>query len=162
MEKIITIGEKEVRINNNVAWTMEYREQFGEDILPAIMPLFSTFVETLTAIVGESITEGELGKKTLSINAVVGALEGRTLDIFLPLYQSEFTKLGLNVIWSMAKAADQTIAPPKEWFNEFETFPLDEVLPQVYKVMAAGVVSSKNLERLTNLIEEIKKSQPLR
>ena len=162
MEKIITIGEKEVRVNNNVSWAMDYREQFGEDILPAIMPLFSTLIETFTAIVGEAITEGELGKNTLSISSVVGALEGRTLDIFLPLYQSEFTKLGLNVIWSMAKAADQTIAPPKEWFNEFETFPLDEVLPQIYRVMAEGVVSSKNLQRLANLAEKVKKSQPLR
>jgi hypothetical protein len=35
VERIIKIADKEVRLNNNVAWTMEYRDQFGKDILPA-------------------------------------------------------------------------------------------------------------------------------
>ena len=54
MEKIIKIGDKEVRLNNNVAWTMEYRDQFGKDILPAIMPLIASMIEGLSTLVADS------------------------------------------------------------------------------------------------------------
>lgn len=160
MEQILKIGDKEVRINNSVAWTLEYREQFGEDILPAIMPLFSTLIETTAAIVDEAATVNDRGEKVLNVEDVLKAVEGRTLDLFLPLYQSEFTKLGINVLWSMAKVADPTIEPPKTWLLQFDTFPVDEVIPEAYKFLASGVVSSKNLKRLTNLKKTIKKSQP--
>ena len=38
MEKTINIGNKSVRLSNNVSWTMEYRDQFGQDIIPTLMP----------------------------------------------------------------------------------------------------------------------------
>ena len=54
MEKIIKIGKQEVRLNNNVAWTMEYRDQFGKDIVPALMPILASLMEGVSTIISES------------------------------------------------------------------------------------------------------------
>ena len=39
MEKVIKIGDKEVRLSNNVAWTMEYKDQFNKDVMESMMPI---------------------------------------------------------------------------------------------------------------------------
>ena len=155
MEKIIKIGNKEVRLNNNVAWTMEYRDQFGKDILPAVMPLLTSMIEGVSAVVAES-TEGE----RMTAESIAEALQGRTLDFMLPMYQAEFVDLVVNVTWAMAKAADESINPPKKWVRQFEEFPLDVVGPAVFDLVLKGFVSSKNLKRLKNLGESLKNLQP--
>ena len=60
----------------------------------------------------------------------------------------------------MAKAADETIEPPKKWVRQFDTFPVDVVLPAVYDMLLKGFVSSKNLKRLKTLGENLKNLQP--
>ena len=148
MEKIINIGNKEVRLNNNVAWTMEYRDQFGKDILPAIMPLIASAVEGVSTVVADAGKDGEI-----TVEGIAGALEGRVLDVLLPVFQAEFVDLVINVTWSMAKAADENIDPPKRWVRQFDEFPLDEVGPAVFDLVVKGFVSSKNLTRLKKLLE---------
>ena len=155
MEKIIKIGKQEVRLNNNVAWTMEYRDQFGKDILPAVMPLLTSMIEGVSAVVAES-TEGE----RMTAESIAEALQGRTLDFMLPMYQAEFVDLVVNVTWAMAKAADESIDPPKKWVRQFEEFPLDVVGPAVFDLVLKGFVSSKNLKRLKKMGESLKNLQP--
>ena len=157
MEKIIKIGKQEVRLNNNVAWTMEYRDQFGKDILPAVMPLLTSMIEGVSAVVAES-TEGE----RMTAESIAEALQGRTLDFMLPMYQAEFVDLVVNVTWAMAKAADESIDPPKKWVRQFEEFPLDVVGPAVFDLVLKGFVSSKNLKRLKKMGESLKNLQPSR
>ena len=155
MEKVIKIGKKEVRLNNNVAWTMEYRDQFGKDILPAVMPLLTSMIEGVSAVVAES-TEGD----KITAESIAEALQGRTLDFMLPMYQAEFVDLVVNVTWAMAKAADESIDPPKKWVRQFEEFPLDVVGPAVFDLVLKGFVSSKNLKRLKKMGESLKNLQP--
>ena len=143
MEKVIKIGKQDVRLNNNVAWTMEYRDQFGKDILPAIMPLLASMVEGVSTIMAEASDNGEM-----TTASIAEALEGRTMDVLLPMFQAEFVDLVVNVTWAMAKAADESIEPPKRWVRQFEDFPLDVVGPTVFDLGLKGFVSSKNLKRL--------------
>ena len=154
MEKIIKIGKQEVRLSNNVAWTMEYRDQFGKDIVPALMPVLSSLIEGVSTLVSET------GKPGGSLSDVAEALQGRSLDILLPLFQMEFVDTVINVTWSMAKAADETILPPKQWVKQFEDFPLDVVIPAVYDMVLKGFVSSKNLKRLKKIGADLKTLQP--
>ena len=155
MERIINIGNKEVRLNNNVAWTMEYRDQFGKDILPAVMPLLASMIEGVSTIVAEA---GEGGEMTTA--SIAEALQGRSFDVLMPMYQAEFVDLVINVTWSMAKAADESIEPPKRWVRQFEAFPLDEVGPAVFDMVLKGFVSSKNLKRLKGIGESLRNLQP--
>jgi hypothetical protein len=154
MEKVIKIGKQEVRLNNNVAWTMEYKDQFGKDIVPALMPVIASMVEGVSTIITET------GKTEIVISDIADALQGRTMEILLPMFQVEFVDTIVNVTWAMAKAADETIAPPKQWVRQFEEFPLDIVGPAIYDMVLKGFVSSKNLKRLKKLGADLKTLQP--
>ena len=155
MEKVIKIGKKEVRLNNNVAWTMEYRDQFGKDILPVVMPLLASVVEGVSTIAADADKGG-----SVSVESIAEALEGRTMEVLLPMFQTEFVDLVVNVTWAMAKAADESIEPPKRWVRQFEEFPLDVVGPAVFDMVLKGFVSSKNLKRLKKIGESLKTLQP--
>lgn len=152
MEKIITIGDKEVKLSNNVVWAMEYRDQFGTDIVPALMPLIASALEGLAAIVSEN--------PDASITGALSAIEGRAMDVLIPAMQTELSSVVVNVVWAMAKAADESIEPPKKWVRQFDTFPLDVIIPEVGELALKGFVSSKNLERLRTLKESLKGMQP--
>ena len=155
MEKIINIGEVEVKLSNNIAWTMEYRDQFNKDVMEALMPIITSLIETVSTIVNESGTDG-----TIDINGIAEAIQGRAFDITLPLTQLGFTDSIINVVWAMAKAADPSIEPPKKWVRQFDTFPLDEIVPEVGQMILTGFASSKNLERLRDLGKNVTKTQP--
>lgn len=154
MEKIIKIGEHEVKLNNNVAWTMEYRDQFGKDIIPALMPVLASMIEGVSSVIAEA------GADKIEIESLATAIEGRSMDILLPLFQVEFVDTIINVTWAMAKAADENIEPPKRWVRQFETFPLDVIVPSVYELIFKGFVSSKNLQRLKSIGASLKNLQP--
>lgn len=154
MEKVIKIGSNEVRLSNNVAWVMEYRDQFGKDILPAIMPLITTVSEGISTVLSEAGTD-------ITIESLSEAINGRAMDVLLPLYQAEFVDLVINVAWAMAKAADEDIDPPKKWVRQFDTFQLDVVGPAIFELVVKGFVSSKNLTRLKRTGKKLKNLQPL-
>lgn len=154
MEKIIKIGEHEVKLNNNVAWTMEYRDQFGKDIIPALMPVLASMIEGVSSLIAEA------GADRIEIESLATAIEGRSMDILLPMFQVEFVDTIINVTWAMAKAADENIEPPKRWVRQFETFPLDVIVPSVYELIFKGFVSSKNLQRLKSIGASLKNLQP--
>lgn len=153
MEKIITIGGHEVKLSNNVAWTMEYRDQFNKDIVPSIMPLIASGLEAVSSVVadanGDTITTGNIAE----------SISGRAVDILLPMFQVEFVDIIVNVVWAMAKAADASIDPPKKWVRQFDEFPLDEILPTVYDLVISGFVSSKNRARLKAILEGLQPSR---
>ena len=155
MEKVVKIGKQEVRLNNNVAWTMEYRDQFGKDIVPALMPILASAIEGVSAVVTES-SNGD----SISVANIAGALQGRTMEVLLPMFQVEFVDTIINVTWAMAKAADENILPPKQWVRQFDDFPLDVVGPAVFDLVVKGFVSSKNLKRLKKLGKDLKSLQP--
>lgn len=155
MEKVIKIGEKEVRLSNNVAWTMEYRDQFNKDIVPALMPLIVSVTEGISAVLSEAGSD-------VTLESISEAVHGRVMDIMLPLFQAEFVDLVVNVTWAMAKAADESIAPPKQWVRQFDNFPLDVIGPAVFELVMKGFVSSKNLIRLKGLKVKLENLQPSR
>ena len=154
MEKVIKIGKQEVRLNNNVAWTMEYRDQFGKDIVPTLMPVLASMIEGVSTVIAET------GKAEITITDLAEAIQGRTLDVLLPMFQVEFVDTIINVTWAMAKAADEDIEPPKKWVRQFETFPIDVIAPAVYELVLKGFVSSKNLKRLKSVGASLKNLQP--
>lgn len=154
MEKVINIGEHEVKLNNNVAWTMEYRDQFGKDIVPALMPVIASMLEGVSSVIAEA------GAEKIEMDALASAIEGRAMEILMPMFQVEFVDTIINVTWAMAKAADENIDPPKRWVRQFETFPLDVIVPAVYELIFKGFVSSKNLNRLKSLGASLKNLQP--
>lgn len=154
MKKKIEIGTREIYLSNSVAWTMEYREQFGKDIVPTLMPMLMALFEGIAAVFGdkEEITLPD-------VNQALASLQGRSQDILMPLFQLEFVDI-VNITWAMAKAADPGIKPPIDWARDFDIFPVDIVVPAIYEMILKGFVSSKNQERLEAIAKSLKALQP--
>ena len=133
---------------------MEYRDQFGKDVVPALMPVIASAVEGISTVISEA------GTDSVSYADIAEVLRGRSLDVLLPLFQVEFVDVIVNVTWAMAKAADENIAPPKQWVRQFEEFPLDVIGPAIYDLVVSGFISRKNRKRLKKISESLKTLQP--
>lgn len=143
MEKTINIDNKEIRLNNNVGWTLVYRDQFGTDIIPTLMPLMATAIDIISGIFTEIG-----GGKEITVEDIAKILDGdKLIDIIAHLGSVEFTDF-LNITWALAKCADNDIPEPKMWVRQFDEFPVDIIAPAVAELVIKGMISSKNLVRL--------------
>lgn len=148
MEKTIQIGGKDVRLNNNITWTLVYREQFNKDIVQTLMPALAALMDVVSGLVGE------VGKE-LTVDEILEKLDGdHLIDAVAHIGGLEFGDL-LDITWALAKTADDKVPDPVTWARQFDTFYIDEVAPEVFKLIVAGVVSSKNLTRLKSLKKTI-------
>ncbi len=141
MKKNIKIDSKtSITVSSNVNWLYIYRDQFGRDIVPALIPVLNA---GLDLIIG-------------SVEQQSGGLKGENIrDAIFEIAGFEMTDL-LNIIWAMAKNADDNIADPREWYGQFDKFPMDAVLLEVLLVLVDSMVSSKNAKRLKSVIETLK------
>ncbi len=154
MERTINIGDKEVRLNNNIGWAIAYRDQFGRDIIPALMPMLAGALDIVSELIKET-------GKTDNIEAadLFKVMDGDAfLDAIFHLGTLEFVDF-INIVWALAKCADDEIPEPKIWVKQFDVFPVDEILPAVAELVLAGVMSSKNLTRLKNATKTL---QPMK
>lgn len=150
MEKTIKIGKKSVKLNNNVSWAIVYRDQFGRDIIPTIMPLFASALDIISGIINETGKTDDIELTDLAKLADGDSL----LNAAIHLGGFEFTDL-ICITWALAKCADEDIPAPREWIEQLDTFPVDVVAPEVFSLIFKGVVSSKNLKRLEDLKKRI-------
>lgn len=153
MEKTISIGNKDVRLNNNIGWTIDYRDQFGQDIIPTLMPMVAAALDLIKGLLEEVEDTGDLEWRDL-----LKTLDGDTLiDALVHLGGLEFRDF-INITWAMAKCADGSIPEPRTWVKQFEVFPVDEIAPVVFELIFKGVVSSKNLTRLKDIKKNLQPS----
>lgn len=143
MEKTIQIGNKDVRLNNNIGWTIDYRDQFGQDIIPTLLPMVAAALDLIKGLL-EEIDETD----NLAWKDVLKVVDGDTLiDALVHLGGLEFRDF-INITWAMAKCADESIPDPRTWVRQFDTFEVDVVAPEVFRMVCSGIISSKNLKRL--------------
>lgn len=149
MIKTIKISKDEsLTLSNNVGWLFIYRDQFGRDIVPTLVPALNAGIDLIFAIY--KATGGKLDKDVLEkidpddITSALWSASGiEAVDI-------------LNVIWAMAKNADETIEEPRAFFGKFETFPLDIIAPTAFELLYKGLISGKNSKRLQEAIGGLK------
>lgn len=146
MVKTLTIDGKEIQLDNNIGWAMIYKDQFGTDIIPALMPLFAGAMDIISELLQK------VGKTDeIDVREVLAEVDGDALvNAAIHLSGFEFVDF-INIVWALAKNADDTIPEPQKWVEQFDTFPVDEIAPEAVKLIAKGVISSKNLERLSAL-----------
>lgn len=153
MQKTIKLDSKHsIRLSNNVGWMMEYRDQMGHDIVPDLIPLLNGAIDIAIEVSKASKTAGT---SAMEILAAIGT--DKLQDALLDLSGLEAVDL-INITWAMAKAADEDLPEPREWVREFETFPLDIIVPAVVELLFSCMVSSKNLKRLRTSLQEVKPS----
>lgn len=150
MIKTVKFGKNEVLLNNNVGWTMIYRDQFGQDIIPSIMPLLAGVVDVVSGIAETISDKNEFSMATVAELSESGKLE----DAIIKAASAEFVDF-LNITWALAKNADDSIPEPREWIKQFDEFPVDIIGPEVFKLIFKGMVSSKNLKRMNAAIKRV-------
>lgn len=112
MEKLVTVGGKEVRMRASALIPRLYRFKFGRDMIRDLTELKKKFDRIQNH--AENISEEERRQEQLSV-----------LD--LTIFE--------NTAWLMAKHADNTVPDdPDQWLDGFEMFSIYEVLPQVLEL----------------------------
>ena len=48
-----------------------------------------------------------------------------------------------NIIWTLAKTADKSIPEPLTWLDDFDEFPLFEIIPQIQDLIVSSIQSKK-------------------
>lgn len=147
MIKTIQIDDRSVEINTSAGWFYEYKENFGHDILPDIMPVLESVLNATASILNES--GGEFSQKDI-LNAMNNDF---LVDAFIKMAGLEIITM-YNIFWAMAKNANRKIEQPRNYFNDFDVFPMDEVLPQMFEGIVESSISSKNAK---SLLEKIRK-----
>lgn len=149
MKKTIKIDEENtLTLSNNVGWLLAYRDQFGVDIVPALVPVLNAVIEIYAEIAkqtGDLKTAADIFTK-IDAETIQGAI--------LELAGVQITDL-VNVVWAMAKAADDDIEEPRTWVRQFETFPLDVIAPAVLELAVRGLLSGKNSKRLLDALKVV-------
>lgn len=157
MEKTIQLGDKSVRLSNDILWALNYRDQFGKDIIPTLMPAMAAAVDLLSGMLNiDGVADGDI-----DVNKVLKEIDGNTvIDAMAHLSGLELVDL-IEITWALAKTADDDIPEPRTWAKEIgDSFYVDEIAPVVFELIAKGVVSSKNLKRLEALKRKMRRLQP--
>lgn len=135
MKKVIKVDKKnKFEISTSWGWAYIYQEAFGHDIIPDLVPLIDTILDMLTGLVnGDTVDDSDIGDK---------------------LYGMEITTV-TNVIWALAKNADDNIPEVREWLDSFDTFPLADIVPEIMDVLVKSMVSEKKAKLLQERLEQI-------
>jgi hypothetical protein len=115
MEKTIIIDGKEIRFKSNGATPMRYKAQFGRDYFKEILKM-----APLEALANKD-------KKDIDIKD----LEALDFEVFY------------NIAWIMAKTADSSIPEPISWLEQFDEFPMAEIIPELQDMLLASIQTSK-------------------
>lgn len=148
----IELEGRPIELDSSVGWLYIYRNNFGRDILPDIMPVFESFLTIAADVLGRS------KKETVDVYDIIGNLDGDLLnEIFINLSGMETITI-FNILWAMAKKADKTIPSPEEFFDDFEVMPLDIIIPELFSMLINSFVSSKNAESLRGMLKKPNRS----
>lgn len=150
MIKTVKFGKNEILMDNNIGWTMVYRDQFGQDIIPSLMPLLAGVVDMVSGIIETAGDKKEFSMETIAELSESGKLE----EAIIKAASAEFVDF-INITWALAKNADDSIPEPREWVKQFDEFPVDVIGPEVFKLVFKGMVSSKNLKRMGAMIKSV-------
>lgn len=127
MEKTLTIDGRQVRFRATGAFFLIYKAQFGRDGLADMLGMWGELSET---------AEQAVETVDASPSAQQAMLDVLDMEI---LY---------NMVWTLAKAADETIPDPLTWLNEFSEFPLEHVMGELQELLQKSMVGSKKKPQL--------------
>lgn len=115
MEKTIVIDGKKVSFKSNGATPLKYKAQFGQDYFKEILKM--------------APLEAFASKKKMDVKS----LESLDFEVFY------------NIAWIMAKTADPSIPEPIEWLEQFDEFPMVEIVPELQELITATIQSKKKV-----------------
>lgn len=125
MRKIITVGEKEYELGTSAYTPIAYKQQFGKD-----------YFQDLFSMLQNQSLMSELNK----LNS--DEKESNEVDISI---LSDFDMTFFNrLFWTFAKTANPHIKPYEQFFMEMESFPIQEVGPELMEMLNASMSTKKS------------------
>lgn len=152
MIKNIKIGNKDIKLDNCLEWTFVYRDQFGKDIIPTLMPAMAAATDVMSGLIAET------GKtKDVTVSDLLEIVDGDYLiNAVMHLGGLELMDL-IELTWCLAKVADDSIPEPRAWARSLgDNFPVDEVAPVVIEMIFKSSASSKLKRRVEGLINQLR------
>lgn len=114
MEQTLTIDGKKVSFKSNASTPLRFKAQFGKDFFSEIIKL------------------NQLNKFDVSgDDPDYSMLEKVDFDVFY------------NVIWALAKTANPKIPEPIAWLDDFEEFPMFDIIPQLQQLIVFSIEGKK-------------------
>lgn len=124
MEKIITVGTKEVKMKSTAGTLTRYRMAFKRDLMKDLFILKSRF---------ERINKSD---------------EEQFKMMDLQMFE--------QVAWALAKTADNNIPSIETWLDNFDTFDIYTVLPEIMEMLIGNMQSISEKKNLVP--EEVRKN----
>lgn len=147
MIKTIKIDGKDVKFSFSLASFYIYKNQFGQDAMSVILPLFA---DIANAVDPEDISsDGVISSDKLF--KVAG-------DVLDQLISVEITEIA-DIIWAFAKAGNDEIPEPALWYGSFEEFPLFDVGKELLPCLYDSLISKKKILKNTQIATKKKKSE---
>lgn len=129
MEKIVKLGEQEVRLKSTAASLIKYKANFGRDGLADIF----AFRKALKN--GKTVKVAEVGADKIDLD---------TLNEEVDIEKIDFDTF-LRYMWVYAKSANPAIPPFEEWLDQFELSDmLTGGLPAVVELMGSTAATHVN------------------
>lgn len=125
MRKIIMVGEQEYELGTSAYTPIAYKQQFGKD-----------YFQDLFSMLQNQSLMSELNR----LNS--GEKESNEVDISI---LSDFDMTFFNrLFWTFAKIANPHIKPYEQFFMEMESFPIQEVGPELMEMLNASMSTKKS------------------
>ncbi|AUB61947.1 hypothetical protein CSW12_02200 [Bacillus cereus] len=119
MEKTITIDGKKVRLKATAATVKRYKAQFRRNLFADLMSLGA-----ISALTSPDGSQQPLDMSNVDLSNV------------------DF-ELIYDLTWLYAKTADSSIPDPMAWLDEFEEFPIEEIMPEVMELVQLTMGAKK-------------------
>ena len=119
------VGEQEYELGTSAYTPIAYKQQFGKD-----------YFQDLFSMLQNQSLMSELNR----LNS--GEKESNEVDISI---LSDFDMTFFNrLFWTFAKTANPHIKPYKQFFMEMESFPIQEVGPELMEMLNASMSTKKS------------------
>lgn len=119
MEKTITIDGKQVRLKATAATVKRYKSQFRRNLFADLMGLGA-----ISALTSPDGSQQPLDMSNVDLSNV------------------DF-ELIYDLTWLYAKTADPNIPDPMAWLDEFEEFPIEQIMPEVMELVQLTMGAKK-------------------
>ena len=152
MIKTIKIDKsRSVEINTSNGWLFIFQEQFGYDVLAVLMPAFEAMLKT----VGKALQGIDLANEKIELAQVLQNLDDEAMGEIMSSFSGMQLTTIFNIVWAMAKNADDELPEPKTWLNSFDEFPADVMIKECLTGAFKASISKKNREKILGRLRSL-------
>lgn len=127
MRHVVNIDGKDVPLDGGASFIIIYRRYFGRDAITDLLPMMRIGVNVLQALSGQMTDE----------DMAAAMLAEEQLDAVQMM----------ELIWALAKNADRDIPDFDEFYDQFDEFPVMDVMTEVVLFIVPTLLSKTDKKK---------------